>query len=64
MREGRKRQIREVGNRIGLPVVKIIRTRIASLFLGELKPRQWRYLTPEEIDQLLSDTMVKKTTSA
>jgi 23S rRNA pseudouridine2605 synthase len=49
MREGRKRQIREVGKTIGLPVVKILRTRIGSLHLGSLKPAEWRYLTPEEV---------------
>jgi len=52
LREGRKRQIRESGSLIGLPVVKIIRTRIGSLYLGNLKPRQWRYLTPEEVSSL------------
>lgn len=52
MREGRKRQIREIGTRLGLPVVKIIRKRISSLQLGTLKPRQWRYLKPKEIDTL------------
>jgi 23S rRNA pseudouridine2605 synthase len=49
MKEGRKRQIRETGSRLGLPVVKIIRIRIGSLILGTLKPRQWRLLTPEEV---------------
>jgi 23S rRNA pseudouridine2605 synthase len=52
MREGRKRQIREVGRAIGLPVVKIIRVRIGSLLLGNLKPRQWRHLTPTEVAAL------------
>ena len=52
MGEGRKRQIRETARLIGLPVVKIIRTRIGSLRLGNLKPRQWRYLTAEEIAEL------------
>jgi 23S rRNA pseudouridine2605 synthase len=52
MREGRKRQIREIGMQIGLPVVKIIRLRIGSLQLGVLKPRQWRYLTPQELQAL------------
>jgi 23S rRNA pseudouridine2605 synthase len=52
MREGRKRQIREVGSRLGLPVVKIIRIRIGSLRLGSLKPREWRHLTPEEVAAL------------
>jgi len=52
MHEGRKRQIREVGSTIGLPVARIIRTRIGSLYLGNLKPRQWRYLTAEEVEDL------------
>jgi 23S rRNA pseudouridine2605 synthase len=50
--EGRKRQIREIGARIGLPVVKIIRLRIHTLHLGSLKPGQSRHLTQKEIDSL------------
>ena len=50
--EGRKRQIRETGSLLGLPVVKIIRVRIGELRLGILKPRQWRYLTEAEIEAL------------
>ena len=52
MGEGRKRQIREVGFSLGLPVVRILRVRIGTLQLGNLKPRQWRYLTQQEIDEL------------
>ena len=52
LKEGRKRQIRETGTLLGLPVVKIIRLRIGSLYLGNLKPRQWRFLTQREIDAL------------
>jgi 23S rRNA pseudouridine2605 synthase len=52
LQEGRKRQIREMGRLTGLPVVKIIRTRISSLKLGRLKPRQWRHLTTEEVKAL------------
>jgi 23S rRNA pseudouridine2605 synthase len=55
MREGRKRQIRETGMLLGLPVVKIIRIRIGSLRLGNLKPGQWRRLTPEEVKDLKSE---------
>ncbi|HEX7556531.1 MAG TPA: pseudouridine synthase [Leptolinea sp.] len=54
MREGRKRQIREVGKRIGLPVVRILRVRIGTLRLGVLKPREWRNLTSEEVNTLRS----------
>ncbi len=55
MREGRKRQIRETGFLLGLPVVKIIRVRIGSLLLGNLQPRQWRHLTPQEVSALKSE---------
>ncbi len=52
LREGRKRQIREMGRLLGLPVVKIIRVQIGDLHLGKLKPREWRYLTPDEVQRL------------
>ncbi|RMF51126.1 MAG: rRNA pseudouridine synthase, partial [Anaerolineae bacterium] len=46
--EGRKRQIREMCSRVGLPVKRLIRVRIGTLKLGKLKPREWRYLTEAE----------------
>ncbi|MCX8062005.1 MAG: rRNA pseudouridine synthase [Anaerolineales bacterium] len=52
LHEGRKRQIREMGALTGLPVLKIIRTRIGELTLGTLKPGQWRYLTTTEVERL------------
>ena len=52
MHEGRKREIREIGALLGLPVVRIIRIRLSSLRLGNLKPGEWRHLTPMEIDGL------------
>jgi 23S rRNA pseudouridine2605 synthase len=52
MREGRKRQIRQTGKTIGLPVERIIRVRIATLELGTLKPKKWRYLNRKEIHNL------------
>jgi 23S rRNA pseudouridine2605 synthase len=60
LKEGRKRQIRETGSLIGLPVVKIIRMRIGSLHLGSLKPRQWRLLTQLEIDMLMGGMQREK----
>jgi 23S rRNA pseudouridine2605 synthase len=59
MKEGRKRQIRETCQLIGLPVVSIIRIRIGNLRLGNLKPREWRYLKPVEIKDLLELTSGK-----
>jgi 23S rRNA pseudouridine2605 synthase len=52
MDEGHKRQIREICRVLGLTVVRLIRTRIASLFLGDLGPGEWRYLTSQEIANL------------
>lgn len=52
LHEGRKRQIREMGKLTGLPVLRIIRIRIGTLLLGELKPGQWRELRPEEVRAL------------
>lgn len=52
LKEGRKRQIREMGFRTGLTVVRITRVRIGALQLGSLKPRQWRHLTLAEIAAL------------
>jgi len=59
LREGRKRQIRETGSLIGLPVVKIIRVRLGTLYLGNLKPRQWRFLTPDEVAALRGEPIDK-----
>lgn len=52
MHEGRKRQIRETGMQLGLPVVKIIRVRIMSLRLGTLKRGEWRHLNEAEVASL------------
>ncbi|MFC1936905.1 pseudouridine synthase, partial [Chloroflexota bacterium] len=52
MKEGRKRQIREIASTLGLPVVKLVRIRISSLWLGRLKPGEWRHLESEEIRSL------------
>lgn len=54
MKEGKKRQIREVGSRIGLPVNRIIRVRIGNVQLGNLKPKEWRYLSGSEVKKLKS----------
>jgi 23S rRNA pseudouridine2605 synthase len=52
MREGRKRQIREIGSLLGLPVVRILRIGIGPLRLGTLKPGEWRHLTAQEVAEL------------
>ncbi len=52
LREGHKRQIRETAKLTGLFVVKLIRTRIATLKLGNLKSGEYRPLTAEEVAAL------------
>ena len=53
MKEGKKRQIREIGITIGLPIKRIIRQRIATIQLGGLKSGEWRYLSTQEVDDLM-----------
>jgi 23S rRNA pseudouridine2605 synthase len=52
MHEGKKREIREIARLLGLPVVSLIRVRIASLKIGGLKPGQWRKLEADEVEAL------------
>ena len=59
LREGKKRQIRETGSQIGLPVVKIIRVRIGTLLLGNLKPGEWRNLSEAEVSALKEPPALK-----
>jgi 23S rRNA pseudouridine2605 synthase len=54
LHEGRKRQIREMGVMVGLPVLRIIRTRIGQLKINNLKPGAFRELTEEEIKKIKS----------
>ncbi len=59
MREGRKREIREIGKRIGLPIVKLVRIRIGTLWLGRLEPKEWAYLKDDEV-KALRELVAKK----
>jgi len=52
LKEGRKRQIRKMLERVGHPVIRLIRIAIDGVKLGELKPGQLRPLTKEEIATL------------
>jgi 23S rRNA pseudouridine2605 synthase len=50
--EGRNRQIRRMGDTVGHPVRRLVRTAIGPLRTGRLRPGQWRALTPEEVRSL------------
>lgn len=50
--EGKNRQIRRMCELASLRVNMLRRVREGGLVLGELLPRQWRYLTPSEVETL------------
>ena len=60
LREGKNRQIRRTGLRIGLPVRQIRRVRIGPIQLGKLQPGHFRYLQPNEINALKKYLRPKK----
>lgn len=52
LREGRKHQIRRMCEFLHLTVVALKRLRIGPVVLGNLKPGEFRALTPQEVAQL------------
>lgn len=52
MSEGHKRQIREIGDALGYPVQRIIRTHIGPLEMGDLPPGKSRELSRPEVERL------------
>lgn len=55
LQEGKKRQIRRMCEIVGLEVTRLLRTRIGPILLGNLKPKEWRYLSRKEIFALLKN---------
>ena len=52
--EGRKRQVRRMFDAVGHFVIRLARTKIGGIELGKLKPGEWRFLTPQEVEGLLA----------
>lgn len=52
LREGRKRQVRQMCEAIGHPVVRLRRVRIGPITIGALKTGTFRELTPGELRKL------------
>jgi 23S rRNA pseudouridine2457 synthase len=48
LREGKKRQLRRMTAAVGLPALRLVRTAIGPLALGDLTPGQWRELSAGE----------------
>ncbi len=51
--EGRNRQVRKMVEAIGLSTIALKRESIGSLSLEGLNKGQWRYLTKEEVEELI-----------
>ncbi len=61
IREGKKRQVRRMLDRVGRSVIKLQRVRIGSLPLGTLPTGAYRHLTREEIEALSSLSTSRQT---
>jgi 23S rRNA pseudouridine2605 synthase len=58
--EGRNRQVRRMGDAVGLPVVRLVRTRIGPLRGDALRPGEWRELSTDEVRALERAAMPAK----
>lgn len=58
--EGRNRQIRRMCETFGLEVIRLRRNAIGKVKLGMLPTGNWRYLTPDEVRNLVMATGVTK----
>jgi len=50
--EGRKREVKQLCQKVGHPVKHLCRVEFAGVLLKNLKPGQWRLLSSREIDRL------------
>jgi pseudouridine synthase len=49
---GRKRMIRKMFTALGHEIISLLRVAVGPVELGELRPGEWRDLTPEEVAAL------------
>jgi len=52
--EGRKHIVRRLFEKLGRRVVRLMRTKIDFLGLGDLKPGKWRFLNESEVKKLIN----------
>jgi len=60
LKEGRKRQIRRMVEKVDNRVVGLHRTRISTLLIGKLKMGQWRHLSQNEVRSLQQSCAVSQ----
>ncbi len=59
LKQGIKRQIRLMLYSLGYEVEQLVRIRVGPLFLGRLRPGEWRRLSPKEVKALLTQASPK-----
>lgn len=57
--QGLNRQIRKMSGVLGFKVIRLERTRIVNINLGDLEYGKWRYLSGNEIEQLKKQASLK-----
>jgi 23S rRNA pseudouridine2604 synthase len=60
--QGLNRQIRRMCEHFGYTVRKLNRTRIMNVKIGKMKTGEWRYLSKEEVSQIMKSTSSSKST--
>lgn len=58
--EGKKRQIRRMLERVGHPVIRLMRIRINGLEMGALNPGTYRRMSPEEVEKIKREVFTKE----
>lgn len=53
--EGKKRQIRKMLQRVGHPVIRLIRIRINGVEMGDLAPGEYRRMTVDELEKIFRE---------
>jgi pseudouridine synthase len=61
MTEGKKRQIRRIASHLGFPVRHLIRTHIGQLAMGDMKPGEYRELSPSEVKAMSTPDPILRT---
>ena len=59
IREGRKRQVKNMFKAVNHPVIKLERIKFGPIGINGLKKGEWRYLSEKEIDKLYEITKLK-----
>lgn len=53
IKEGKNRQIRKMTASVGYPTLRLVRVKIKHIGIDELKPGEYRFLTNQEVKELM-----------